>query len=53
MTVRELINILLDYDADETIDFLDIDEEPIKIIRHSSCIDLPFIQFDVQGEEKK
>ena len=52
MTVRELINILLDYDADETIDFLDKDEEPMEIIVKSFYNDLPFLQFGIKGDEE-
>ena len=52
MTVRELINILLNYDADETIDFLDKDEEPMEIVCKSFYNDLPWIQFGIKGNEE-
>ena len=48
MTVRELINILLNYEADETIDFFLLKEDytPRIIIKEvSKESDLPYIEF--------
>lgn len=49
MTVRELINILLMYDADEHIDFYirndDSKENELDIIDFSEQSDLPWIDF--------
>lgn len=48
MTVRELINILLNYEADEVIDFFLLKEDytPRIIIKEvSKESDLPYIEF--------
>lgn len=44
MTVRELINALLTFDADETIDFV-IDDKDIIIKEFGHYSDLPYIEF--------
>ena len=51
MTVRELINILLDYDADETIDFVNENSITLEIKEFGKYADLPYIMF--QTEQKK
>ena len=49
MTVRELINILLMYDANEKIQILDIENKEFKI--DSFCLDssLPYIVIKERG----
>ena len=44
MTVRELINALLAFDADETIDFV-FDDKDIIIKEFGNYSDLPYIIF--------
>ena len=51
MTVRELINTLLDYDADETIDFVNENSITLEIKEFGKYADLPYIMF--QTEQKK
>ena len=51
MTVREFINILLKYEADEEIDFLFEDmQHPLTIKEVGRFSDLPFIVF-TKGEK--
>ena len=47
MTVRELINILINYDADETIDFYlgKNDDDTLEISDCAYDRDLPWIEF--------
>lgn len=43
MTVKELINALLKYDADEIIDFVDEEAIPFTIVEMGKYSDLPYI----------
>ena len=51
MTVRELINALLAFDADETIDFV-FNNEDIVVKEFGNYSDLPYIIF-TEAEEKE
>ena len=53
MTVRELINILIDYDADETIDFVNENNITLEIKEFGKYADLPYIMFQTEQKEKK
>ena len=53
MTVRELINTLLDYDADETIDFVNGNGITLEIKEFGKYADLPYIMFQTEQKEKK
>ena len=53
MTVRELINILIDYDADETIDFVNENNITLKIKEFGKYAELPYIMFQTEQKEKK
>ena len=50
MTVRELINALLAFDADETIDFA-LDDKDIIIKEFGRYADLPYIIFTEDEDE--
>jgi len=51
MTVRELINKLLRYEADETIEFVDSNNNLIEPIEFGLYSDLPFIKFETNEED--
>ena len=53
MTVRELINILIDYDADETIDFVNENNITLEIKEFGKYAELPYIMFQTEQKEKK
>lgn len=51
MTVRELINALLIFDADETIEFA-LDDKEIIIKKFGCYSDLPYIMFTENEDEQ-
>ena len=53
MTVRELINILIDYDADETIDFVNENNITLEIKEFGKYAELPYIMLQTERKEKK